>query len=361
MAEAAPNAARGVARLHAAWREALERLSDFSRSLSGDGMDSGLPGRSDPGLDVANPWIPELEEAAAAVAEELMPRDDPAQALKAQLKTTHRVEARILPGHVMPVEQARYDRHSQRLFISEGVPLIERPFLMARQLALLGHRELLDRLTADAALQDAEAARLHRLGLAQRLAAAVLAPAERLANAARELGADPIRLSQRFMLSPLRIMLRLAALGAGFPDFPPAFLILIDASGGVLARIPGAGFPFPRFGPLCGRLPLFDVPRTDEVVRAELALPDGDSFLAIAVAEHGERRPDLPPPRRVAMLAWRRGDAGDLAKGWPALPARPIGVACRLCERLDCAHRIQPPVTRPAAFQDFVVGSASLY
>jgi predicted transcriptional regulator len=199
------------------------------------------------------------------------------------------------------------------------------------------------------------------LSLAQRLAAAILAPAERLATAAREVGADPIRLSERFMLSPIRIMARLAALGAGFPGFPPACLIVIDASGGVLVRVSGAGFPFPRFGPFCGRLPLFDPSRQGELVRAELALPDGGSFLAVAVAEHGEHRPDLPPPRRIAMLGWSRGDLGEFMKDWPDLPARPIGVACRLCEREDCAHRIQPPVTRPAAFQDFVVGPASVY
>ena len=34
LAEAAPNAARGVARLHEAWREALERLSDLSQRMA---------------------------------------------------------------------------------------------------------------------------------------------------------------------------------------------------------------------------------------------------------------------------------------------------------------------------------------
>jgi predicted transcriptional regulator len=38
------------------------------------------------------------------------------------------------------------------------------------------------------------------------------------------------------------------------------------------------------------------------------------------------------------------------------LPIRGIGVTCRLCERLDCGHRMHPPITRPAGLHDHVVG-----
>ena len=54
------------------------------------------------------------------------------------------------------------------------------------------------------------------------------------------------------------------------------------------------------------------------------------------------------------MIGFRR-EAASLARDWPP-DGRPIGVTCRLCERLDCAHRVHPPVTRPAAFHDHVVG-----
>jgi predicted transcriptional regulator/transcriptional regulator with XRE-family HTH domain len=355
-AEAAPNAARGTAKLFQAYREALERLSDLSQRMASDGgapaVTARLPlGEASAYFEAAGPWFPALEEAAASAAERLAPRDDPAAALKAHLKEQFGVDVRVLPHAAMPADQARYDRHSLRLFLSERVPLVERPFLMARQAALLGHRPLLDLLTEATGLAEPEAVRLCRSGFVRRLAEAMLAPAERLANAARDSNFDLTRLSERFLLRPSRVMARLAALGAG-GLLPPAFVLVADASGGVLARQPGAGFPFPRLAPVCARLPLFDEVPAWRAHSADIALPDGSAFRVTAVAEEGQALPGLPPPRRLALIGWRRPDEPP---GIATTAARPVGVTCRLCERLDCAHRLQPPVTRPAGFTDHVV------
>jgi predicted transcriptional regulator/DNA-binding XRE family transcriptional regulator len=362
-ADAAPNAARGVTRLHEAYREALERLSDLSHVMAEQGgapPEAGSPpplGRATAAyFEETSPWFPELEAAAEALSERLLPRDDPAQALKAHLREAFGVDTRILPARVMPVEQARYDRHSLRLFIAERVPLMERPFLMARQMALLGRRDLIDRLAQASGLSEPEAVRLCRLGFARRLAEAVLAPAGRLSEAARELEFDVNRLSERFVLRPSRVMARLAALGAGGRGLPPAFMLLLDASGGVLVRMPGAGFAFPRYGPFCARLPLFEELAPRLSLRAELELMDGSGFRVVATAEGGPALPELPPPRRLALIGWRREEIAALTPHWPALPIRPIGVACRLCERGDCGHRLAPPITSPAAFHEHVVG-----
>jgi predicted transcriptional regulator len=255
----------------------------------------------------------------------------------------------------MPVEQLRYDRHSLRIFIADRVPLIERPFLLARQMALLGHGELLDALVRQTRLAEPEAIRVCRAGFARRLAEAMLAPGSRLAPATRDGGVDVMALSQRFVLRPSRIMARLAALGAGGADgIPPSFVLTLDASGSVLARIAGAGFPLPRHAPLCARLPVFDGLAPGRPVATDLALPDGGVFRAIALAEDGAAAAGLPPPRRLSLLGWRkRTEDGERA----AAP-RPIGVTCRLCERTDCAHRLHPPVAQTSGFQDNVAGPA---
>jgi hypothetical protein len=362
LADVAPNAARGITRLHAAWREALERLSDLSHRMASGGTTAPdaaarLPfGRVSAYFEEAGPWFPALETAAEDFSQRLSPRDDPGTALKIHLREAFAIDVRILPDHVMPAEQARYDRHSQRLFLAERVPLAERPFLMARQAALMGFGELLDSLTAAAGMAEPEAARTCRVGFANRLAAALLAPVGRLGAAAQETGFDVLRLSQRFVLRPSRIMARLAALGASGNGFPSAFLVMLDASGGVLERIPGAGFPFPRFRPFCARLPLFDGLRSGDAVRAELVLPEGSAFAAVATVEEGTRTPGMPPPQRLSLLGWRRDQLGAFGDLWTALPIRGIGVTCRLCERLDCGHRMHPPITRPAGLHDHVVG-----
>ena len=203
---------------------------------------------------------------------------------------------------------------------------------------------------------DAEAARICRAGFANRLAAAILAPAGRLAEAAREPGSDVVRLAERFGLRPIRIMARLAALGGEGRRLPAAFMVVLDASGGVLFRILGAGFPFPRFGPFCARLPLFDALPAGRPLTSELVFSDNSAFTTVALAEEGKYSPDLPPPRRLALLGWRREEAGGITRALPGAPVRPIGVTCRLCERADCAHRLYPTVTRPAAFQEHSVG-----
>jgi predicted transcriptional regulator/DNA-binding XRE family transcriptional regulator len=364
-ADAAPNAARGMTRLFEAYREALERLSDLSRSMASEDAKpaettSRLPFQQAAAyFEDSSPWFPALEEAAEEIAADLRPRDDPGEALKAHLGERFGVDLRILPAHVMPVEQLRYDRHSLRFFISERVPLIERPFLLARQIALLGHGELIDALTRQAGVSEPETLRICRAGFARRLAEAILAPATRLRAAIPEAGLDVMLLSQRFMLRPLRIMARLTALGAeagaeGTEGVPPAFMVVLDASGSVLLRIVGGGFPFPRFAPLCPRLPLFDNLVPGQPLVANLVLPNDSRFHVTAVAEEGPAQGGLPPPRRLAMIGWRREAeqkrAGDVE--------RPVGVTCRLCERADCAHRLHPPVAQTSGFQDYVIGPA---
>ena len=340
MAEAAPNAALGVARLHQAWLEALQRLSDLTHRMAQGGeapreppelLASVVAPESRP--DAQRQLHAEIEAAAEALAARLVPRDDPAQALRTHLREEFGIDVRILPAHVMPVEQARYDRHSARLFIAERVPLLERPFLLARQAVLLGHRDLLNRLAREAAPLSPEAERTCRLDLARRFTEAILAPAGRLAAALAETGPEILTLSERFALRPFRIMARIAAIG-GRDGLPQPFFLLADASGATLSCIPGACFPLPRFGPLCARLPIFDALRPGQPAYGELVLPDGTAFLSVAVQDDGPRSSGLPPPRRLALLGWLRQEHPVLRIAHPA-PARGIGVTCRLCERFD--------------------------
>ncbi len=364
-AETAPNAARAMTRLFEAYRESLERLSDLSHSLAKSGEPASERSPRLPAAQVAayfeeaGPFFPALETEAEAVAAALTPRDDPHEALKAHIKERHGVEVRILPDQIMPNEQLRYDRHTLRLFLSERVPQLERPFLVARQIAFLGHRSLLDQLVAEAGIKEPEAARICRSGFARRLAEAILAPGGRLAAAARESGFDLMLMSRRFALRPSRIAQRLTALGAGGAhSLPPAFLVTLDASGAVIARIAGAGFPLPRRAPLCARLPIFDPPAAGgQPVHATLQIADDNIYRAIAFSEEGPMTGALPAPRRLSLIGWRSADIADALSTAPG-PPRPVGVTCRLCERLDCAHRHTPPVAQPSTFHEHVVGPA---
>ncbi len=365
-ADIAPNLARGVAKLHAAYREALERLSDLSHSMTHgeeteDASAKGLPFDQVRGyFERRTPWFADLEEAAEAVADGLTPRDDPFQALKAQLRDNHGTDVRILPLHTMPLERCRFDRHSMRLFISERVAPGDRAFLAARQLVLLSRADLLDRLTESAAMADAEAARLCRLAFADRLSTAVLVPAGRLRAAAGDLKSDIRKLADRFAVRRSRIMARLCALsasgsatGSGDPPFVHASL---DAAGTVLARNSGIGYAFPRFGALCGRLPVFDGLRPGDLVAHPVLMADGARFTIVATAEAGLTANDGGSAAVTLTFIGLPDEAARETVYHTDAEPRPVGLTCRLCERQGCPHRSHPPATRPAAFQDFIVG-----
>jgi predicted transcriptional regulator/DNA-binding XRE family transcriptional regulator len=364
VADLAPNVSRAVVRLHEAYRESLERLSDLSQSLARQGEDeidtmARLPvDRVARYFETHGPWFDDLEDAATAIAERLTPRDDIYSALKDHLRQACGVDVRVLPIHAMADARARFDRHSMRLFLSEQLPLDQRAILVALQIALLGSFDLLAKLTDATGMKDAEAARLCRLAFARRLAEAILAPAPRLAAAAEDLRYDIVRLARRFAMPASQIMHRLAALGAGDNNLPEAFLADLDASGSILTRIAGAGFVFPRFGALCGRLPVFDHNPIGRVTSASVEFADGTAFLVTAFADEGlAPEGDGPPPRRLTLLGMARKDAtGSVYDPSESAAPRPIGVSCRLCERAACTHRAHPAATRPAAFYDHVVG-----
>ncbi|TGP18960.1 short-chain fatty acyl-CoA regulator family protein, partial [Mesorhizobium sp. M1D.F.Ca.ET.234.01.1.1] len=46
--------------------------------------------------------------------------------------------------------------------------------------------------------------------------------------------------------------------------------------------------------------------------------------------------------------------AGKAGPG--AVMATPVGPACRLCERVGCLARAEPPVTRPLGLDEMVTG-----
>ncbi len=390
VADAAPNVGIAITKLHRAYRETLARLTDLSRDMAG--LTADLPAElqqdNSPDKPVAGtgvtaalsphdrvmgwfetegPWFADLEATADELAASLVPRDDPFGAIKAALARDHHIDVRILPVDTMPAELSRFDRHAMRLYLSERLPLIERPFFAAIQLVAMAERQCLDLLTDGAGLDDPEARRLCRTVYCRRMAAAVLLPAMRLQRLATDTVPDIAALSRRNTLSPARVMARLAAVGGSGGPGAPAFLLTVDAAGTVLNRVPGsqrdtARFPFARFGNPCGQLPLFDAPPPDEIAGRSVTFPDGRTFDTVTTAQRTMLAgAHDKPPAIVTMIAFASagdGQASTRSANSDAAISRPVGVTCRLCERTDCPARTSPSATEPAAFRDDLIGLA---
>lgn len=366
-AEATPNVARSLVKLFDAWRETTDRLSDLSGLMA---RGETAPATATPlaqtpftevaaFLESADPWVPELESAAMRIGAELSPRDDMFGAIKARLRDLHAMDIRVLPGHAMPYDRARLDRHSQRIFLSEHLSHEEKVRFAAIELALVGEADLLDRLAGEAALSSREAERLIRMAYARRLAAAILMPADRLLRAAAELRYDIARLARRFAVSPLLVMERLAHGRDPEAQGPEFFHVALDAAGTVMGRTAGAGFPMPRTGALCARLPLFDRIAGGGPHHDAIAFEDGSAWMMIVAGEPGPDAGDGgPPPRRLAAIGCTVEAAGKTVYDVPDGSARPrpAGPTCRLCERRACPARTRPAATRPAALNDHALG-----
>ena len=351
VAEAAPNLARAVGRLHEAYRSAIERLSDLSSEMARGEDARPLPAlppfeRVVRLLEERGPFLPPIEEQAEDLSARLKLREDPFGAIRTELSASFGVDTRVLPQAVMGEDAARFDRHSLRLFISENLPLAERAVMAARQLALLSGSDALYRLMDMLKVEDTETRRIGRLMLANRLAEAMLVPLGRLAPAYNEFGLDLQALARRFAVPGHVVAARLTVLSAkGADGLPRLSRIVADQAGVIIARDLAPGFPFPRFGALCARWPLFSPRQAGEAGRGSFETGEGARFSTLTLRD--ERRIGPETASQTVMLAWLDETADSPA---------PAGLTCRLCERAACPVRSHPPVTRPSALQDYVAG-----
>jgi XRE family transcriptional regulator, fatty acid utilization regulator len=350
-AQVAPNLVGATVKLYGAYREVLKRLGDLSQEIVVTGKaPTELP------FETVQRWIQEsglLFPAHEALAEEiwfeLSPKDDVMAGLKARLRAHSGIDVRIIPINIMGADRARYDRHSQRLLISEKLNAYERLFEAAWLVASLEGRGAIEEVIAKAAFaHHAESKRLARLGLVKALAVAILCPAAKFLSAAQDLKFDLAALSHRFGVSSRMVMQRIATLSMGDESEMAIGFLGVDATGAVVERAGKLGFFLPKSGALCGQLPIFDL--QGDIKIAQMKTAEGKLFVVIAIREIQMMGALFLSPEDAATTIY-----GPLAA---AQTLRPLGPTCRLCDIKNCNLRREPPATRPAALNEFVRGAS---
>jgi transcriptional regulator with XRE-family HTH domain len=189
-----------------------------------------------------------------------------------------------------------------------------------------------------AALASSAARSLARTFARRAAEDAILLPEAIFAPALDEVGPDPIGLAERFGVSPLAVMRRIA----GVPGLK-AGLVTCDASGTLTFRKPAIGFVLPRFGAACPLWPLYAAlgrPMQPLEARVEMAGQSDRRYRVIAWSEtrhpQGLRGPEL---REAAMLILADDGVG---------PILPIGTSCRVCARATCPARREPSILSAA-------------
>ncbi len=388
LAETAPNAAAAMIRLHRGYREQAERLSDLSQLLAAEGRSvAGARVPADEVRDVLERrpnHFAALEEEAEAFHALLAPGEDLRGALQGWLKAEHGIAVRVLPVATMPNWRRRYDRHSQRLFVSERLSPADQLREIAMEAAVLRMSVAVGAELKGLKLSSDEARRIARFELARYAAHALIMPHDAFLTAAKRARCDVDLLRARFAVSFEQAATRLTTLarpGAGGTGGVPFFLMEVDHAGNRLRHAGAAGYPRRAFGGACPRLGVYAAfAQPGQIVVEAVETPDGAAFLTIArtlegpLAGHDERLRrtavllgcDLAHAGQVVyadalpvlgpVLNPASGAPGAKAGAQPAPRPTPVGPACRLCERQGCLSRAEPPVTRPLGLDEMATG-----
>ena len=133
----------------------------------------------------------------------------------------------------------------------------------------------------------------------------------------------------------------------------PFFFVRVDQAGTITKRHSATRLQFARFGGAC---PLWNVHRAFETpgrfLRQLAQTPDGVRYISLArdVSKPGAAFHD--PTRRYAIALGcevKHADALVYADGLDisnAAAFEPIGISCRICDRVGCHQRSVPPLER---------------
>ena len=377
IAEGAPNAAAAVIKLFRAYREQAERLSDLSEIMAREGKTTAVSGARLPIDEVHEVFerrpnhFASIEDEAEAFTKLLEPGDDLAGALKAWLKREYGIVVRVLPVATMPNWRRRYDRHSQRLFLSERLSPFDQLREIAMEACLIRMQVAVAAEIAALKLSSDEARRLARFELGRYAAHALMMPYQAFQSAALRARYDIDVLRSRFGVSFEQAANRLTMLQRPGATGVPFFMLEVDNAGNRFRRAGAQGFPQSRFGGGCPKLAVHAAfTQPGQIFVEAVEMPDGAEFLTIARTLEGPQGSFSERPRRTALLlgcdiafkdeivygaALPAPPPGTSAKTTHA-PATPVGPACRLCERSGCLARAEPPVTRPLGLDEMVTG-----
>jgi predicted transcriptional regulator/DNA-binding XRE family transcriptional regulator len=369
---ATPNAARAVVSLYQSYRAAREAADTLAATLS-DGDLAGVDSSHLPTEEVSDllqrhvNHFPELEEGAEAFWREAKADRDYLDTSLARYLGELGVGVRIARPAEMKGALRRYDPDAKVLWLSELLRRGSRNFQLAYQIGLLTMAGTLERFASDGHLTSASSRALARVALANYFASAVLMPYGPFLEAARTERYDIDLLGHRFRTSFEQTCHRLTTLRRPGAEGVPFHFVRVDIAGNISKRFSATNLRFARFSGACPRWAVFEAFTTPGLVRTQLSeMPDGRTYFWVARTVNREGGGYRAPRSMLAIaLGCEASRAKELvyADGVD-LESReavvPVGLTCRLCERMDCEQRAFPPLQHPLEVNADVRG-ASFY
>ena len=342
----APALARAFLALHRAYRQNHERLASLDEALGREGSSV----QASPWEEVRDffHYCDNYIDAVDRAAERFTRNVDPEQAAIRALR-----EMKIgVELHDDP-QLRGFDVERSTLRLSTRTAQSTRRFQLLHQVALLAQNELLEATLDLARFQTDEARAIAKIGLANYFAGAALLPYGAFLAAARETRHDLERLAEIFGASIEQVAHRLSTLQRPGAKGIPFFFVRVDQAGTITKRHSATRLQFARFGGAC---PLWNVHQAFETpgrfLRQLAKTPDGVSYLCLARDVSKSGGSFSAPVRRYAIgLGCEVRHAGELVYADHLDISNegafePIGISCRICERIGCHQRSVPPLER---------------
>ena len=351
-----PNFGQALQRLYTAYREEQLALADrrpVPRKGESDSPDPLAATRRF--LAARRNCFPALDAAAERLSVAIAEKGG----LHGYLAERHSLRVRRMPSEVMAGSLRRHDRHRREILLDNRLNVASQNFQLAVQLSYLEFGKEIAAALKDGGLSDETSSRIAHRALASYGAAAILMPYQLFAKAVDACRYDIEAVSRQFGVSFEQAAHRLTTLQRPGQERVPFFFIRLDAAGNVSKRLEGANFPFASHGNSC---PLWTVHQTfrrpEEVLTQWLEFPDGRRFFSIArtVNTGGGAFGETRVERAVALVCEsQNAERLIYHRLEPEKQARstPVGITCRLCHRIDCMARSEPPIGRQILGDDY--------
>ncbi|MFE2292548.1 short-chain fatty acyl-CoA regulator family protein [Streptomyces sp. NPDC059452] len=252
-----------------------------------------------------------------------------------------------------------FDRDERVLYLSSRLRPGQQAFRMATQLALLEYGREISLLASEDYDEGSAVWPLARIGVANYVAGALILPYRAFHTAAEEVRYDIERLTDLFGLGYETVCHRLSTLQRPRLRGVPFSFVRVDRAGNMSKRQSATGFHFSRAGGTCPLWNVYEAFAAPGRIHVQIAaMPDGQRYLWTARAVTRHRGGWGEPGKTFAIgLGCEIRHAGRLvySDGLDldnASAATPIGMGCRICERLDCPQRAVPPLGQPLAIDE---------
>lgn len=337
--------------------EALNDTVNEMLGVVGDGSLTGKAWAPSPNeavsdfIQARNNYFDPIEQAAAEFRASFNDHDLLSTPIMMDyLQEKHGIQIEFASRESHNTEATLYDEKDHTLVLSKSLPQSSVKFHLALLCGQLKYTDLFQELVNAPELPTEAAKQKGVSALANYFAGAFLFPYEVFFQSAEDLRYDIELLQQQFDASFEQICHRLTTLVRPGSSGVPFHLIRSDIAGNISKRYSASGLRIPRYGNSCPRWVLHAAFLTPGTLCPQISeMPDGQRFFSIARTVTKPSLGYAQPKRHYAISigcdiaeANRVIYADGLNLAAPKT-VMPVGITCRLCERVNCAQRAAPP------------------